>query len=278
MTEIILKIRNLIQDILKTDGKDVFNYESITSSKIFTLTESNVSSSSILVYKNGVLWSITPVAGSGVSWTRSSTVITITKNSHGFITGDIATVSVSSSIAALPLGAYIVTKLTDNTFSVVGLNAGASSGTCTYTVLANYSYSTTTGKLTITGTLTPGNSLEVDYSYYIKYSDTELQGFVGAAFSYLSTEKYKCFTVKTANIIFPSPTEAEKNLIAIVASILIKGDIISYRTPELTISFERGDSKEKKIKRFLKQFNKSYGILDYIKLDDKVVVEDEELE
>ena len=190
MTGILTKIRNLIEDGLKTDGRDVFQYESITSSKIFTLTENNVSSSTIIVYKNGTLWAGT-----------------------------------------------------------------------------NYSYSSTTGKITVTGTLGAGDSLEVNYSYYLKYSDTELQGFARGAISYLVVDKYKCYIVKPPSLIFPTPTEDEENLIAIVATILIKGDVISYRTPELTINFERGDSKEKKIKKLIRQFQKTFGVLDYVNLE-----------
>jgi hypothetical protein len=277
MTTVIEKCRNLIEDFLKTDGRDVFTYESITSSKIFTLTDANISPSSIIVYKNGVVWSITPVAGSGVSWTRTLAVITITKIAHNLITGDSITITASSATAALPLGSYIVTKLTADTFTVTGLNAGASSGTCTYTIVANYSYSSTTGKLTVTGTLTAGNTLEVTYSYYSKYSDTELIGRIKSAITYLAVEKYGTFTVKSDNIIFPTPTEIEENLIALIASILIKGDIISYKTPELTIMFERGDSKEKKIKKFIRQAKKTYGCLKYIGMDEKIVDVDEEI-
>jgi len=201
MTDIILRTRDLIGDNLITTGRDVFTYESITSSKIFTLTEANISASTIVVYKNGVLWAGT-----------------------------------------------------------------------------NYSYSTTTGKLTVTSTLVVGDSLEVDYSYYAKYSDTELQGQIRSAISYLVVEKYGCFAIKPPDIIFPTPTASEENLIAVIASILIKGDLVGYRTPELTMTFERGDSKEKKIHKFVRQFKKTYGCLDYIKYDEKVVNPDNEWE
>jgi hypothetical protein len=201
MQSIIDKVRDAIQDMLITTGRDCFVFEAITSSKIFTLTEANVSASTIIVNKNGVVWAGT-----------------------------------------------------------------------------NYSYSVTTGKLTVTGALVPGDSLEVDYSYYQKYSDTELQGFIRSAISYLVIEKYKCFIIKPPDLIFPTPTESEEFLIAVIASILIKGDVISYRTPELTISFERGDSKEKKIKKFVRQYQKSYGYLTFINLGEKIVDPDDELE
>lgn len=189
MNTIITKVRDLIKDNISTGGRDVFTYESTSSSKIFTLTESNIDSTSIIVYRNGSVW--------------------------------------------------------------------ASS---------NYSYSTTTGKLTITGSLTAGDSLEIYYSYYSKYSDIEIQGSIRAAISNISVGGYKTFAVKSDNVIFPTPDECEENLIAVIASILINGDIVGYRTPELTISFERGDNKDKKIKKLLKHFSKSFGILGYINL------------
>ena len=198
MDEILGLLRNLIEDNLITTGRDVFTFEASTSSKIFTLTEANISSATIIVYKNGVVW--------------------------------------------------------------------ASS---------NYTYSTTTGKLTVTGTLTAGDSLEIVYSFYAKYSDSELRGFIKAAITYLAVEKYGTFAVKSDDVIFPTPNESEENLLALIASILIKGDIVSYRTPELTMSFERGLSKEKKIKKFVRQFKKTYGCLKYMRYDEKIVDVDE---
>ena len=278
MTGIIEKIRNLIIDNSETDGRDIFDYESISSSKVFTLTQANVSTSTLVVYKNGSVWSMTPITGTSVTWTRVGRDITITKTAHGLLTGDLITITVTSSSSALPLATYSVTKLTDNTFTIIGLNAGTASGTCTYTGVTNYTYSSNTGKLTVTGTLVAGNSLEVNYSYYEKYSNNELMGFIGGAISHLSVNQYKCFTIKSDNIIFPTPTEAEENLIAVIASILIKGDVISYRTPELTVTFERGDSKDKMIKKFIRQFRKAYGILEYIDLTKNMVDSDEMLD
>jgi hypothetical protein len=199
MTTIIEKIRNLIEDNLITTGRDVFDYESIVSSKIFTLTEANVNTSTIIVKKNGTVWAV-----------------------------------------------------------------------------GNYSFNSGTCELTIIGTLAAGDSLAVTYSYYAKYSDNEIIGRIKAAISYLSVEKYGTFAIKEDNVIFPTPDEQEENLIAIVASILIKGDVVSYRTPEFTITFERGESKEKKIKQCIRQSKKAYGVLQYIKLDLKTVDQDSE--
>jgi len=270
ITDIIQKIRDVIEDNLRTDG----NYTDVYyNSKVFTLPDANVVSSSIVVHKNGALWLITPVAGSGVAWTRAGTVITITKTAHGLITGDLATITASSDVTALPLGVKTVTKLTDNTFTITGLNAGASSGTCTYTVIANYSYSSTTGKLTITGTLVSGDSLQVVYSYYSNHSDTELRGRIRASAVYISAGEYKTFVIKDTEEPFPTPTAKEESLLALVAGILIKPNITSYRTPDLTITFPNRQSKEDKIKEVINRYKKAYGYLGYINPGEKIETE-----
>lgn len=187
MITIIEKVRNLIADNEVTNGVDVFTYESSTSSKVFTLTESNISAASIVVYKNGVVW--------------------------------------------------------------------ASS---------NYSYNLNTGKLTVTGTLTAGDSLEVNYTYYTKYSDSEITGYIKAALTYLCVERYETFTVESGDVLDPEPTEAQEHLIALVASILIKGSIKSYRTPEISITFNDNDSLELKIRKAIRQFDKAFGVMEYI--------------
>lgn len=272
MTDIISAVRDSIAD----------NYNYITdtqeylTSKIFTMIEANIDSSSLAVYKNGTLWLITPVAGSTVTWSRTGTTITITKTAHGFITGDTATISVTSDAAALTLGAKTVTKLTDNTFIVVGLNAGASSGTCSYTVIANYSYSSTNGKLTVTGNLTAGDSLEFTYNAYSKYSDNEIRSYIRSAFSYLSMEKYKTFVARSDNTVYPTPSQDEIYLISFIVSVLIKDSISAYKTPEISITFNDKVSKEDKIRQVIRQFSKVFGVLDYVELDERIAVEDED--
>lgn len=272
MTDIISALRDAIEDNYKYTT-DSFEY---ITSKIFTLTEANIDSTSLVCYKNGVLWPLTPVAGAAVAWARTGTVVTITKTAHGFITGDTATVSVTSDAAALPLGAKIVTKLTDNTFTVVGLNAGASSGTCTYTIVANYAYSSTTGKVTVTGNLTAGDVLEFIYNAYAKYSDNELRGYIRSAFGYLSMEKYKTFVARADNTIYPTPSQAEVYLISFIASVIIKGSISSYKTPEISITFNDKVSKEDKIRQVVRQFSKVFGVLVYVDLNEETVIESEE--
>jgi len=191
MTTIIAKVRNIINDGLETAGRQIFEFLSISSSKIFTLKESTAITASIKVYKNGVLWS-------------------------------------------------------DD----------------------NYTYDTDTCQLTVaevTGEeLEVGDTLLVTFSYYKKYSDTIITRYINSALIYLSVAQYKTFIATTGDVLDPEPTAAEENLIALVASTLMEGNIRSYRTPEMTVVFGDTDSKDKKINQIIRKFNKSYGVLEYI--------------
>jgi len=187
---IITKVRDLIEDILKSNAStpDTFEY---LSSLVFTLSEPNVDSSTIVVYKNGVLW-----------------------NS------------------------------------------------------SNYSFDSDTNKLTVTGTIVVGDALEVHYSFYNKYSDNEILGYIRSALYHLSIEKFKDFIFISGEEIFPTPSVPEENLIALIASILIKKSIKSYRTNEVTITFAENLSVEEKIKRVIKQYKKSLGNFRYVDLGE----------
>jgi len=143
----------------------------------------------------------------------------------------------------------------------------------------NYSYSSITGKLTIHETtgeeLTSGvDTLGIYYSCYEKYSDTELEGYIKSALYYLSITNYETFSLGTGEEMSPEPTELQENLIVIVASILAKGNIHSYRTPEFTITFGDNTSIEDKIKKLVGDFSMSEGNIVYIDLTASAAEED----
>jgi hypothetical protein len=190
MDTILTKIRDLAEDNLAPISEAQEYYG---GSKIFSLQYANIDASTLVVYKNGVVWAA-----------------------------------------------------------------------------SNYTYSSTTGKVTVTGTLTTGDVLTFEYSAYEKYSTNELRGFLRSALYHLTIGKYKVFTAKSDNIIFPTPGEAEESLIAIIAVILMKGSIRQYRTPEFTITFNENLSKEQKIKQAISQFSKTFGVIDYIDTEDNL--------
>jgi high-affinity Fe2+/Pb2+ permease len=135
-------------------------------------------------------------------------------------------------------------------------------------------FTATNNKLEVEG-LVVGNVVEVNYSAYLKYSDEELNGYIRAALVYISVEKYKDFADK-CGFLFPTPTEQEENLIALVACILIKQSIKSYKTPEITITFEDTMSKEQKIHKLIRKSRQFMGTLVYVDLSKFVYDEDED--
>lgn len=90
------------------------------------------------------------------SWSRTTTVITVTANDHRLRTGQFINVTVSSATTPVPLGQYTITVLTYNTFTFTGVNSGSASGTLTFVplvgrigLLMNESTSDTSNQYTI---------------------------------------------------------------------------------------------------------------------------------
>lgn len=79
---------------------------------------------------------------SGLAWTRSGTVATITFNNHGYSNGTVIDITASSSLAAIPIGEYTVQTSSTNTFTITCLNAGAASGTITDSTVPSLSVAT----------------------------------------------------------------------------------------------------------------------------------------
>jgi spore coat protein CotF len=191
MTEIILKLRNLIGDFYES----IHDYFQVEDKIIFTLTNTNINSTSIVIYKNGTL-----------------------------------------------------VDEEDYTFNV-------NTNKITWT------------PSTSTDDLIAGDLLDVVYDAYTKYSENEIKGYIRAAISNLSIYGYRTFKEKS-DIIFPTPTESEENLISVIAAILITGSIKQYRTPEITFIFADDLSKEDKIRQAINQYSKTFGYFSYDKIDE----------
>jgi hypothetical protein len=77
---------------------------------------------------------------SSVTYERASTLVTVTKNAHGLVTGDTVGIHFNSAggVAATD-GNYPITRLTANTFTLTDINSGtvANTATAAYVVNAN---------------------------------------------------------------------------------------------------------------------------------------------
>jgi Concanavalin A-like lectin/glucanases superfamily len=132
------------------------------------------------------------VGGSNLSWTRAGTTLTITEISHGLRTGYKIPVTSSSDSSTLPIGIYNVTKIDNNTFSITGVDTGATFGTISYSAGSTYKanltavingtidYLTTTLKNQITG----GNGYPVNkLRIFIPETKSTLNPFDATSYS-----------------------------------------------------------------------------------------------
>jgi hypothetical protein len=92
----------------------------------------------------------------------------------------------------------------------------------------DYSFDSTTLKLTISAAMTSGDPVEVRYTAYKNYSDSELEHYIRSAVVYLSTLNYYSFELAADDTIYPEPESNEENLIALIASILAEPDNVSF--------------------------------------------------
>jgi len=100
----------------------------------------------------------------------------------------------------------------------------------------NWSYSSTTNKVTINVavTLSVGDTIQIDFTAYENYSDAEILAYIQSAMSYISLHNYQTFEYQDDDIN-PEPTEAEENLIAVIARIIIAPNNDTIKMPELQI-------------------------------------------
>ena len=130
-----------------------------------------------------------------------------------------------------------------------------------------YSFDDDTNKITITETLTSGNVIEVDFTFYDK-STTELNEYIRAALVWLSVFSY-CETdfELEDTYITPTPENKELDLIAIIASILIKPNYTQYSLPNLKVVYPRNLSKDEKIRRIIQSYQQGLGVISILEYD-----------
>jgi hypothetical protein len=113
------------------------------------------------------------------------------------------------------------------------------------------------------GILVAGDVLAIHFNEYSQWTDNEVKQYIQAAIIRLSTEKYTTFVLRDDETIFPTPVEQDENLIALVASILMEGNLSEYRTNEVQIVYAKDEDNESRIKRTIRQFKHTFGVLDY---------------
>ena len=101
---------------------------------------------------------------------------------------------------------------------------------------SEYSYDSSTNKVTVSASLTAGDTIEVQYTYYPNYSSTEIQTYVRVAITHLSVSNYATFQIASDGTLYPEPEDNEEHLIALLTSILIEPENKSYRLPDVSVN------------------------------------------
>jgi len=125
---------------------------------------------------------------------------------------------------------------------------------------SEYSYSSTTNKVTITASMTAGDTIEIRYTSYANYSSTEVQGYVQAALVHISACNYYTWIVENSTI-YPEPNDKDENLIIMVTSLLIEPDNKSYRLPDVNVIIPKDLPTIDKIRKTISIFKgNTHGI------------------
>lgn len=124
-----------------------------------------------------------------------------------------------------------------------------------------FSFDATYNTVTVNSSMSSGDTVRIIYTYYPNYSTTEINNYIRAAIINLSVNNYYTFTVDTDEEIYPTPTDQEANLIAMIAAILIVPDNKTYRLPDISISVSGTLSTDAKIRNAIAIMKKnSHGI------------------
>jgi len=158
-------------------------------------------------------------------------------------------------------GTDIFTYNVSNVFTLTEANVSAVNDVAVNDVSSSttYTFNSTTNKITVTSVLTSGDIVEIDYSYYANYSDTEIENHIRGAIIHLSTNNYYTFQDDPDDKeIYPDPTLGEKNLIALTTAILIEPDNRTYRLPDISITMPPGSlPTADKISKAIASFKKN---------------------
>ena len=116
----------------------------------------------------------TTTAPVSATYERAATLITVTKSTHGLVTGDVVGLAFATASGTSGTnGNYVITRLTANTFTVTDINSGtiAALTAATYAPLWVASYDTGASDLFGNFALIPGEGILVKNGIYLSMSN-----------------------------------------------------------------------------------------------------------
>lgn len=132
-----------------------------------------------------------------------------------------------------------------------------------------YSYNASTNIVTVSAILATNDIILITYSFYDKYSDSEVLDYIESSFlhfnqfGYRKTFKLNDARTEVLTIDGVNPTAKECYQIAIITSICIDPQNIEIRTKDFTVTAMEKESKSDLIQSALTQFTVWYGELTF---------------
>jgi hypothetical protein len=122
-----------------------------------------------------------------------------------------------------------------------------------------YTFDDDTKKVQVTSSLIMSDVVEVNYNAYENYSDTEITAYIKSALIHLSINNITTYVIEGTDI-YPEPDDEETNLIAVIASLLINPQNVSYRMPDISISVPKDLPTGDKIRKIISSYKKAGNI------------------
>ena len=141
-----------------------------------------------------------------------------------------------------------------------------------------WSYNSDTNKVTISMvssgySLTSGDAIMITYSFYEKYSDTEITSYISSNLTRFTQKRYKKrFYLSSSDEVLTdngeNPTRSEGDLIAIITAIDIDPQNINIKTRDFSLSSAENQSKSEQINYVFNQFARGYISLDFLEIEE----------
>ena len=139
------------------------------------------------------------------------------------------------------------------------------------TLTDDYTYSSSTNKVTIIATLTKKDEIIITFSYYEKYSDTEITTYLSSCLAKFVVNRYpKYFYMDDGEVVSMNdvnPTVEEGNIMAVVTAISIDPNNVNIKTRDFTITAEENESKSEQINRVFSQWLRAFGSPEFLEED-----------
>jgi len=137
------------------------------------------------------------------------------------------------------------------------------------TTTSDWTFNALTNKVTITSTLVKKDGIIITFSYYEKYSDSEITTYLSSCLNKFVVKRYpKYFYLNDSSEVVTmdgiNPTVEEANIMAIITAISIDPNNVNIKTRDFTITAEENESKSEQISRVFSEWMRDFGSTSFL--------------